>query len=272
LRTEERRGRILALLERQGSVRVETLAKAFGVSEVTIRKDLTALEAQGLLQRVYGGAVYLPRSLFNPSFEEKRHQNVEAKEAIALAALAQIVENDAIILDAGTTTLALAKALKGRFRRLFVITNSIPIALELSGEPFEILLTGGTVRHHSGALIGPTAVAALEAFQADKAFLGATGVSLEKGYTTPNPTEAQTKQAMLRSAKSRFVLADGSKLDRATLARFAKLNEVDLLITDASAPESFLSSLAERGLQAMVADLPLKTPRHSGRREREEKV
>ncbi len=248
----ERRARILQRLAREGAVRTEELARELGVSEVTVRKDLAALAAEGLLHRVHGGAVNRPRALFNPSFEEKRHHRVEAKQAIAEAALERIEENDALLLDAGTTTLALAGLLKRAFRRLFVVTNSVPIALELAGSPFDLVLTGGTVRHHSGALIGPAAVATLEALQVDKAFLGATGVSLEKGYTTPNPTEAQTKTAMLRSARVRYVLADASKLGHATLARFATLEEVDELITDAGAPASFLDELRQRGLAFSV--------------------
>ncbi len=253
MNTAERRAWILERLAEEGAVRTEALARALGVSEVTVRKDLAALAAEGLLHRVHGGAVSRPRALFNPSFEEKRHHRVEAKRAIAEEALARIEENDALLLDAGTTTLALAGLLKRAFRRLFVLTNSVPIALELAGTPFELVLTGGTVRHHSGALIGPAAVATLEAYQVDKAFLGATGVSLEKGYTTPNPIEAETKAAMLRSARERYVLADGSKLGHATLARFAKLEEVDELITDAGAPASFLAELGKRGLAYAVA-------------------
>ncbi len=249
----ERRARILERLAQAGAVRTEDLARELGVSEVTVRKDLAALAAEGLLHRVHGGAVSRPRALFNPSFEEKRHHRVEAKRAIAEEALARVEENDAIILDAGTTTLALAGLLKQAFKRLFVLTNSVPIALELAGTSFELVLTGGTVRHHSGALIGPVAVATLEAFQADKAFLGATGVSLEKGYTTPNPTEAQTKAAMLRAARTRYVLADASKLGHATLARFAKLEEVDELITDAGAPASFLEEFGRQGFAYAVA-------------------
>ncbi len=250
---EERRARILELLDARDLVRVEELAERFGVSEVTIRKDLAVLEAEGQVRRVHGGAIRWPRARFNPSFEEKIHQRVEAKEAIATEALGRIEEHDALILDAGTTTLALARLLKNSFQNLFIITNSLPIALELSGSSFDLLLTGGTVRHHSGALIGPAAVATLEAYNADKVFLGATGVHLERGFTTPNPIEAETKSAMLKAASERYVLADASKLGKATLARFAKLEEVTELITDAEAPAPALERLRSKGLAVTVA-------------------
>jgi len=255
LKASERRARILDLLSERGAVRAAELAEIFGVSEVTVRKDLARLEAEGLLKRVHGGAVARPRSLFNPSFEEKRHHRIQQKKAIAREALKRIEENDAILLDAGTTTLALAQLLKQNFNKLFIVTNALPIALELSGSPFEILLTGGTVRHHSGALIGPAAVATLEGITVDKAFLGATGVSLEKGYTTPNPIEAQTKREMVRAARTRIALVDSSKLGRATLARFAKLEEVNELITDADAPPEFVSAFKQKGLNLTLVQV-----------------
>jgi len=252
VKAAERRAKILDLLAERGAVRASELARLFKVSEVTVRKDLAVLEREGLLKRVHGGAVSRPRALFNPSFEEKRYHRIAEKKAIAKEALSRIEENDALLLDAGTTTLALAQQLKKHFSHLFVITNSIPIALELAGTPFELILTGGTVRHHSGALIGPVAVEAIDRFQVDKAFLGATGVCLTKGYTTPNPIEAQTKRAMVLSARRKFVLADSSKLGHATLARFAKLEEIDELITDAGAPAGFVEQFRKQGHAIVV--------------------
>ncbi len=254
MRAEERRSQIIRLLEQHGSVRVEALAERFGVSQVTIRKDLAELEARGLLQRTHGGATYTHKSLFNPSFREKLYLRQAEKRAIARAALEHIDEGDSVILDAGTTTLLLARLMKARFRSLYVITNSVPVTLELADTRWEILLAGGQVRPHSLALIGPATVRTLEDYHVDKAFLGATGASLEKGYTTPNPTEAEAKRAMLRAAERVFVLADSSKLGHATLARFAALEEVHHLITDTRAPAGFLEALRARGLEYTLAE------------------
>lgn len=248
LRTEERRSAILELLERQSAVQVEELSRQFEVSLVTIRKDLTDLESRGLLRRTHGGAIPAHKSLWNPSFREKLHLHDAPKDAIARAALDQIEDGDTLILDAGSTTLQLARKLRGRFQSLFVLTNSMPIALELSDTPFEVLVLGGQMRHHSMALIGPASAFVLEAYHADKAFIGATGVSLAQGYTTPNPFEAQTKSAMVRASDRVFALVDSSKLGRATLASFAPLEDVELLITDGQAPREFLRGLEERGL------------------------
>ncbi|HWG85727.1 MAG TPA: DeoR/GlpR family DNA-binding transcription regulator, partial [Deinococcales bacterium] len=228
---DTRRKQIVQLLELERSVRVEDLAERFAVSPVTIRKDLAELEARGLLERTHGGATLTHRSRYNPSFREKLHQHGPQKRQVALAALQFVQEGDAVILDAGSSTLALAQAIKGEYRSLVVLTNSVAIALELVDTPNEVLLLGGQVRQHSLALIGPAAVSTVEGFRADKVFLGATGVSLEAGYTTPNPLEAQTKRAMLLAASERYVLADASKIGHAALSRFARLDEVSALIT-----------------------------------------
>ena len=139
----------MQLLEQDGNVKVEELAGRFGVSQVTIRKDLSELEEQGVLQMHYGGADFRIRSRFNVSFFQRLHMRSSPKNAIALAALAYIHEGDTIIIDAGSTTLALAQVLSGRFRSLYIITSSVPAALELSQAGYEILLVGGQVRNHS---------------------------------------------------------------------------------------------------------------------------
>ncbi|MEZ0320976.1 MAG: DeoR/GlpR family DNA-binding transcription regulator [Thermus sp.] len=255
MKPAERRRAILDLLETQGEKTVEELARLFGVSQVTIRNDLADLEARGLVQRTYGGAVPARKALFNPSFEEKKRHRLEAKRAIALRALKEIREGDTLILDAGSTTLVLASLLKHRFRKVFVLTNSIPAALELQESGLEVLVLGGGMRYHSLALIGPATVRTLSWYRADKAFLGATGVDL-KGYSTPNPLEAETKRAMLEAAGKAYVLADASKLDRPTLARFATLKEATL-ITDAEADPRLLATYRDAGGEVLLADASL---------------
>jgi DeoR family transcriptional regulator of aga operon/DeoR family fructose operon transcriptional repressor len=255
MKTEERRSRIIELLERRGSVAVDELAETFAVSLVTVRKDLSELEARGLLHRTHGGATYAHKSLFNPSFREKLHLQQAEKAAVARLALEFIEEGDSVILDAGTTTLLLAQIMKTRLRSVYVITNSVPVALELGETGWEILLTGGQVRHHSMALIGPATVRTLEGYHADKAFVSATGVSARRGYTTPNPYEAETKRAMIAAVDTVYALVDSSKLGLSTLASFAALGEVDVLLTDAKAPEGFLREMDRQGLAYRLGEL-----------------
>jgi DeoR/GlpR family transcriptional regulator of sugar metabolism len=245
---EARRRRILLSLEETGSVRVEDLSERFSVSQVTIRKDLAELEEQGLLQRTYGGAVFSHRSRFNISFMEKVNLQAGQKEAIARTALEYIHEGDTIILDAGSTTLSLASALVGKFQSLYVLTSSVPAAIELSRAGYELLLVGGQVRNHSLALIGPTAVRTLESYHADRAFLGSSGTTVAHGHSTPNPLDAEVKRAMIRSADEAYVLTDASKFGHACLATYARLDEVALIITDPGIPAHFLEAFAQRGI------------------------
>jgi DeoR family transcriptional regulator of aga operon/DeoR family fructose operon transcriptional repressor len=251
---EERRRDIVELLASEGRVRVEELAKRFDVSVVTIRKDLVELEDRGLLQRTHGGAVYVHKSRFSLSFLEKLQLQSHEKQAIAAAAMQYIKEGDTLILDAGSTTLALAQLIKHQFRRLFIITCSIPVALELSDTSWELLLVGGQVRHHSLALIGPAGVTTLENYHADKAFVGTTGLTLPHGYSTPNPLDAQMKQAILHSADETYVVTDSTKIGHPALAKFAQLDEVKVLVTDTAAPRDFLNALDERGIAYALAD------------------
>jgi DeoR family transcriptional regulator of aga operon/DeoR family fructose operon transcriptional repressor len=250
---EARRRKILQLLEEAGTVKVEDLSDRFTVSQVTIRKDLSDLEQQGLLQRTYGGAVFSHRSRFNISFIEKVNLQAAQKEAIARTALEYIHEGDTIILDAGSTTLSLASALAGKFQSLYVITSSVPAALELARAGYELLLVGGQVRNYSLALIGEAAVRTLECYHADRAFLGSSGTTITHGHSTPNPLDAEVKRAMIRSADEAYVLTDASKFGHACLATYARLDEVALIITDPDIPVHFVKTFAERGIPYRLA-------------------
>jgi DeoR family transcriptional regulator, fructose operon transcriptional repressor len=252
--TEQRRSKIIELLEGRGSVQVEALSSQFAVSLVTIRKDLSELEGRGLLHRTHGGATWAHRSLFNPSFREKVYLQQAEKQAIARAAVELIEEGDSLILDAGSTTQTLARAMKKRFRNLFILTNSTPIALELSETGWEILLLGGQVRHHSMALIGPATVRALETYHVDKAFMSATGVSVQHGYTTPNDSEAQTKRAMIAASDRVIAVVDSSKLGRTTLCSFAAIDGVQELVTDWNIAPDTRSEFERRNLSITVAE------------------
>ena len=252
MKAEERRAKIIQLLEQQGSVLVDELSPQFAVSSVTIRKDLAELEERGLLHRTHGGANHAHKSLFNPSFGEKINLQQPQKEAIARAALEYIEDGDSIILGAGSTVLTLARLMKKRFRSLYIITNSIPVALELADTTWEILLVGGQIRQHSMALIGPAAVRTLEVYHADKAFFGATGVSLQKGYSTPHADMSNIIKAMIEAVDTAYALVDSSKLARATLVSFAQLQDVALLITDSGAPKDFIEAMQAQQLEVRI--------------------
>jgi len=252
--TELRHTAIIDLLKQQGKAKVEELAERLNVSEVTIRKDLTRLEEQGLLERIHGSAIISQRSRFNIAFLERLRLKAPAKTLIARAAVSYIQEGDSIILDAGTTTLSLAHVImEKRFHSLLVITTSMPAALELSKGNHDILLIGGQVRNHSLALIGPMTVRNLQSFHVDRAFIGTSGISLTHGYSTPNALDAQVKEAMIRAAAETYVVADSSKFGHDCLVSFAGVAGIHLLITDSGIPAEYIREFRERGIRYQVA-------------------
>ena len=255
MKTGPRRQQILNLLEETGSLDVGDLADRFAVSVVTIRKDLDDLERQGLLQRTFGGAVFSHRSRFNRSFLERASEHLREKRAIAAAALEYIKDGDTIILDAGTTTLALAQLLKQHVKSAFIITCSVPVALEVSSAGYDILLLGGMIRNKSLALLGRETLWMLDRYRADKAFLGSSGFTIEKGHTTPNPDDAQIKEAIMRVSLEKYVLVDSSKFGDQCLTRFAHLRDVDLTITDSHFPKAKVKALEAAGATLRVVDV-----------------
>lgn len=245
---------VLERLERDGRVEVSELAVALEVSTVTIRKDLQQLERLSLLHRVHGGAVGARRSKYNLSLGDRVGRRAIDKLAIARAALALIHDGDTVILDAGSTTLALARLLPGRVQGVTVVTNSLPVIAELSGaHEFDLVALGGMVRQHSLATIGPLTVASLGRLHADTAFLGATGVSLDQGLCTPNIIEAETKAAMVSASSRRVAVVDHGKLGHTSLAPFAPWEVVDQVVTDRPLPEPFRERFEQVGVETIVS-------------------
>jgi DeoR/GlpR family transcriptional regulator of sugar metabolism len=244
---------ILEQLERFPRVEVNNLAASLSVSEVTIRKDLQELEQLSLLKRVHGGAISAHRTKWNPSLENRLEVKSEGKLAIARAALELIRDGDTLILDAGTTTLALARSLRGRKHNLTVITNSLPVMVELSNTDFEVVALGGMLRQHSLAMIGPSTVTNLSKLHADIAFVGATSASLERGLCTPNIIEAETKAAMVNAASERIALIDHSKIGQASLAPFARWSEIQVLITDEVIDTKFVNHIQNQKVKWILA-------------------
>lgn len=255
LELNKRQQQIVERLERDGKVLVSELSQDLSVSDVTVRKDLQELEQLSLLRRVHGGAVAAHRSKYNLSIGDKIGRLSAAKLAIAQTALEFIHDGDTLVLDAGSTTLALARLLPGRVRGLTVITNSLPIIAELShSQAFDLISLGGMVRLHSLAMIGPLTVTSLKALHADIAFMGVTGATLERGLCTPNIIEAETKAAMIASSSRRIALADHSKLGAASLAPFADWTQLERLITDQQPGGAFCQGLAELDVALSVAE------------------
>ena len=228
--------------EKLKDVRSNRLADRFEVSEAMMQRNLAALDERSLKPTDASGQTYSSRS----RLVQARREN-----EIAQLALNYIAEGLTILLDAGSTTLSLARALPGHFQSLCIITNSIPAALELSKTKYQILLTGGEVGDSNLALIGSAATKTLKRYHADRAFLGTSGITVAHGFSTADPLEAQIKQAMIRSADETYVLADSSKFGHAYLESFASLSAISLTLTDSGMPGKFREAFAERGIGFM---------------------
>jgi DeoR family transcriptional regulator of aga operon len=246
--TDERRAQMRAFVERTGFARVVDLSTAFGVSTVTVRSDLDALAEQGALRRIRGGAIASEGAgLTERPFEEVQVEAVEQKARIAAAAVDLVEPGMSIILDVGTTAAAIAQELLRRqhLRDVTVVTNGLSIALSL--EPaiprLQVIVTGGALRPLQHSLVAPLATVVLQQVHADIAFIGCNGVDAVAGVTNVNLPEAEIKRAMIASAAEVVVVADGSKIGRARLGLIGTARDIDMLITDATAPAEALDEL-----------------------------
>jgi DeoR/GlpR family transcriptional regulator of sugar metabolism len=244
----ERRSRMRALIEARAFARVAELSRQFGVSAVTVRGDLDALEAEGGVRRIRGGAMPCDAALLRErSFEEAAVEAAEAKARIAAAAADLLEPGMSVLLDVGTTAAAVARALLRRdeLRDLTVITSGLSIALLLEAAipRLQVVVTGGTLRPLQHSLVAPLAGHVLGHVHADLALIGCNGVDAEAGVTNINLPEAEVKAAMIGAAARTVVLADGSKIGRVHLGHVADTSAVDVLITDPTAPEAALAEL-----------------------------
>ncbi|GGN45347.1 DeoR family fructose operon transcriptional repressor [Actinoplanes campanulatus] len=229
---EERQQEIVRRARAEGRVDVVALAEAFGVTAETIRRDLTVLERSGVLRRVHGGAIPVERLGFEPALATRDAVLISEKERIAKAALAEVPEDGAIILDAGTTTARLSQLLPAD-RELTVVVNSPVLAATLGLKPnLTVLLLGGRVRGRTLATVDDWALRPLADMYVDVAFMGTNGCTVERGMTTPDPAEAAVKRAMIAAARRVVLLADHTKIGNDYLAKFGALTDLDLLITD----------------------------------------
>jgi len=250
-----RQKQICSLLQDHGYLSVSELSLRFEVSEMTIRRDLKTLASHRLIQREHGGAAYpSTTSQVDDLFFNRLGEAEKEKTIIGYAAASIIQPGESIILDAGTTTLAVAKAIDPK--ELVVITNSIPISTILTGQVgISVLLTGGEVRKSTYALVGPLARSSLSNFYADKLFLGATGINLERGLSTTNLLESEIKQAMIQSAKEVILVAHSQKFGEVCYHTFAGWNDIHTLITDDQIPDSLYKEFLKRGLRILIAPL-----------------
>ncbi|GAA2219575.1 DeoR/GlpR family DNA-binding transcription regulator [Micromonospora olivasterospora] len=230
----QRQAAILERVRATGGVRVTELAAEFGVSDMTVRRDLEALHERGLLAKVHGGAtVPGAGSTDEPGFRAKSVRQLPEKAAIAARAAALVPPGSAVALSAGTTTAELARRLVD-VPGLTVVTNSLPVAeiLHAGGRPDQTVVLTGGVRTPSDALVGPLAVTAIRSLHLDLLFLGVHGIGERAGFTTPNLMEAETDRALVAAADRLVVLADHTKWGTVGLCSIVELSAADVLVTD----------------------------------------
>ncbi len=251
---KERRALIMRQLEQKEEVLVTELSKETGISEVTIRKDLTILQNRNLLVRTRGGAMRKPVENQNEdiTIAKKGMFNFREKERIGAEAAKLIKDGDFIMLDSGTTTLEVARHLE-RFQHLKIITNAMNIATELMMyKRFEVILLGGNLRVNSHSTVGPLAMSVLRNFSAYKLFLGVDSFSLEDGVSTPSMEEALLNQIMIQQADKVIAVFDSSKFDKRSYVHIAEAREIDCIITDHAIPDGVRSKLKQAGIELRV--------------------
>ena len=249
---ELRQDRMVEEVEAVGFARVTNLAERFGVSEVTVRSDLGALQAEGRVRRVRGGAVPQADPRPEPTLEQAEQENHSEKAAIARFAASLVQSGQVVILDVGSTTTAIAHELTMRpdLREVTVVTSglNVAIALEPAADRIDVLVTGGMVRSRQHSLVNPFAGLILEQTSAHIAFIGCNGVHAERGVTNMNFAEAEVKRAMIKAAREVYVVADSSKIGTVETARICHISDIDAIITDSSVSEHEISPIEQAGV------------------------
>ncbi|TCM41063.1 DeoR/GlpR family DNA-binding transcription regulator [Kribbella sp. VKM Ac-2568] len=253
MKSTERQRVIVERLKAVPRVGVAELVAATGASDMTIRRDLDYLAAQGVLKRVHGGAVPAMPTGIEPPFAARATAALGPKQAIARAAAEHIRDGDTIVLDSGTTALEVARLLHNR--TVTVMPLSLHVAQELVDAPgVRLLMPGGEPRPGELAMVGPLTLASLRALRFDIAVLSPCAFSIEAGMTAFDLGDAEVKQQALAVSTRAIVLADGAKWDRTALAYICPADRPDLIITDSTAPEDTRAVLAQRGVLIQVAD------------------
>lgn len=250
---QERQQSILATARDHGRVEVGALAETLGVTVETVRRDLTALERLGVLRRVHGGALPVERLSLEPTLESRQSHYTDRKRRIGERAAAEVQDGFTVLLDSGTTTLAVADALPGDLQ-LTVVTNSVNIAARLAERPkTELLVLGGRLRQRTGAAVGAWLQAALADVWVDVAFLGTNGFTLQHGLTTPDQAEAGAKRAMAASARRLVCVSDSSKAGQVHLHRFAETSQIAMLVTDDDLDSDTVEDYDTQGVEVVQA-------------------
>lgn len=247
MQTNKRRQKIMDLVKETGSVKVTELSEIFKTSEVTIRSDLADMEKKGLLTRIHGGAILSYKPYYSMDMTQRLETNQSEKVEIANKIAEMIEPNDTIMLNSGTTTLLAFRKFPQDYN-LNIVTNSIAIALEASGNPnYNVVLIGGSLNTKYQFSFGADAVAQLRNYHADKFVLSVDGIDLANGFTTYYDKEAEVDRVMIEQSDKCIVAADFSKFSRCAFVKIADLSVADCIVTNLPADDKVVSELKEAG-------------------------
>jgi DeoR family transcriptional regulator, aga operon transcriptional repressor len=250
----ERMQQVLKMLDDRDAVQVAELSELFSISEVTVRSDLTQLAKQGLVARVRGGVRAIRQSNSEVGFDLRLRLEVARKRAIARAAAEMVDEGEAVALDASTTAYYMALELRSK-RELVVVTNGLLVATALADAPgITVLVTGGMLRLSAMSLVGDLGADVLRTTRINKGFLGARGLSLQRGLMDLNPDEVRIKQEMADACEQVYGIFDGTKWHRSALLAFVAAEDLAGIITDSSAPAEEVEAWRENGVEVMTVD------------------
>lgn len=249
----QRRDKILELIQEDGSAKVIDLARIFKVTEVTIRQDLDKLEKDDLIVKTHGGAYLKNVEDQVRTFSLANQENIVQKERIAHKCLEYIESGDTIILDSGSTTTEIAKKLRG-YKNLTVITNALNIALILGAEPgIEVIMTGGEFKPPTLSLTGQKAADFFKGLNVQKLFLATAGISLKSGLTYPSISDLVVKKAMIDAADTTYLVADSTKIGKSSFASLGALSLIDYIITDTGIEENHKQVFSDNEIELIIA-------------------
>lgn len=250
--TNGRHRRIMHLLHQQNTLSVSQLAQLLKVSEVTVRKDLTELERQELLYRVHGSAILANPYIKERHVDDKEKLHSEEKRAIGIYAARLVEPCDTILIASGTTTLALARAIRG-IEDLTAITTSLSVATALAeNEGCTVIQLGGQLRSSSFSVVGPFAEQMLRQFSCSKLFFGVDGFDLRYGVTTTNLLGGHLAQKMIEAVQKVIVLVDSSKFGRRGFCKMCDVDQIDMVVTDDNIPPTVAGPLREKGIDVRI--------------------
>ena len=251
-----RQASIVDIIEKNETISLEEIKKQFRVSDMTARRDLLLLEKQGYIARIKGGAIVKKKIIkLHHSFHEREKLHITEKKAIAMKAVELIEANEKIILDAGTTTLCIAKELSKREKRLTVATNSLAVANVLSDSPVDVMIFGGYIRKEVPDLIGPLTEKYLTEFHADKLFIGCDGIVIDQGLYTSDLYLSSIDEKMMKIADRVILITDSSKFGKKAFMKYSTVDIIDTVVTDSNINQNVIKQLSDRGIRVLVAQV-----------------